>query len=142
MKIAMIISAAVLATSLGACGSSSNNGNPETSTDAGASDGSMMDGGGTPDVSQGDASGTDGPGTVQEGGGVDGGPGDGGATDSGQGDGGGDAGSCLGPMGCYACTPTTNDEFLNACNGMTCQAFDDQGRLPLLQPDGGLPPLP
>ena len=44
-------------------------------------------------------------------------------------------------MGCYSCTPMTNDQFLNACNGQTCQAYDNAG-LPGLTADGGLPPLP
>jgi|HubBroStandDraft_6_1064221.scaffolds.fasta_scaffold1059991_2 endoglucanase len=43
--------------------------------------------------------------------------------------------------GCFAGTPMTNEEFLNACvTGMTCQALTTQ--LPLLEPDGGLPALP
>ncbi|MFT3769958.1 MAG: hypothetical protein QM820_31405 [Minicystis sp.] len=44
--------------------------------------------------------------------------------------------------GCFSGTPTTNEDFLNACNGQTCQAFDNKGKLPLLNGDGSLPPLP
>ena len=47
-----------------------------------------------------------------------------------------------GTGGCVSTTPVTNTDFLNACNGMTCQAFDNKGRLPLLKPDGSLPALP
>jgi hypothetical protein len=43
-------------------------------------------------------------------------------------------------MGCYSCTPMTNDQFLNQCNGQVCQAYDNAG-LPGLEADGGLPPL-
>ena len=50
-------------------------------------------------------------------------------------------GSCVGDAGCYACTPKTTDEFLNACTSAKCQGFDAK-RLTHLRPDGGLPPLP
>jgi hypothetical protein len=50
--------------------------------------------------------------------------------------------STTGAGGCFSGTPTTNDELLDACNGLTCQAFDNKGRLPLLHADGTLPPLP
>lgn len=44
--------------------------------------------------------------------------------------------------GCVMGTPMSNTDFLNACNGMTCNAFDNKGRLPLLKMDGSLPALP
>ena len=43
---------------------------------------------------------------------------------------------------CYACTPTTTDQFLNACTTAACVPFDDTARLANLLPDGALPPLP
>jgi hypothetical protein len=43
---------------------------------------------------------------------------------------------------CYACTPTTAEQLLNACTNATCVPFDDTGRLTHLLPDGSLPPLP
>jgi hypothetical protein len=48
---------------------------------------------------------------------------------------------CVGPNGCWACTPTTNDQFLNACSS-TCISFDQTRLTSLLAADGGLPPLP
>jgi hypothetical protein len=48
---------------------------------------------------------------------------------------------CVGPNGCWACTPTTNDQFLNACSG-SCVTFDETRLNGLLTADGGLPPLP
>jgi hypothetical protein len=43
---------------------------------------------------------------------------------------------------CYSCTPTTNNEFLNACNGLTCVPYDNSiTNLPNLTADGGLPPI-
>lgn len=54
----------------------------------------------------------------------------------------GDAGDeCVGPNGCWACTPTTNDELLNACGGQ-CVGFEPARIAPFLTADGGLPPLP
>jgi hypothetical protein len=62
------------------------------------------------------------------------------AANDAQGDGGGEASCDAG--GCYACTPTTTDQFLNSCSDGTCIPFD-QGRITaLLLPDGGLPQLP
>jgi len=49
---------------------------------------------------------------------------------------------CTGPGGCYACTPTTNDQFLNSCGGGQCIGFDPARVAPFLTADGGLPPLP
>ncbi len=48
---------------------------------------------------------------------------------------------CVGPNGCWACTPTTNDQFLNACGGQ-CVTFDTTRVTPFLTADGSLPPLP
>jgi hypothetical protein len=48
---------------------------------------------------------------------------------------------CVGPNGCWACTPTTNEQFLNACSGQ-CVSFDTTRLTPFLAPDGALPPLP
>ncbi len=68
----------------------------------------------------------------------DGDPGDG---DGDPGDGDGD--DCLGPNDCFACEPTTSIEIINACTDATCEAFDNSpARLPLLERDGTLPPLP
>lgn len=50
--------------------------------------------------------------------------------------------SCDGPGGCYACPPTTQDQFLNACTDAAFAVFDNAARLPLLNADGSLPPLP
>ena len=49
--------------------------------------------------------------------------------------------SSSGAGGCIEGTPTTNDEYLNACNGMTCQHYDNS-QLTMLSADGGLPALP
>jgi hypothetical protein len=55
------------------------------------------------------------------------------------------AGSCEGkrPNGslCFACAPTTTDEYLNACTTAACEPFDSK-RLTNLPSDGKLPPLP
>jgi hypothetical protein len=50
-----------------------------------------------------------------------------------------DASVCGSDGGCYKCTPTTNDEFLNQCTASACTPFDNTTRLPNY--DGGLPPL-
>jgi hypothetical protein len=43
---------------------------------------------------------------------------------------------------CYSCTPTTNTELLNACNGQVCVPYDNSiNNLPMLTADGGLPPI-
>ncbi len=45
--------------------------------------------------------------------------------------------------GCFMGTPMNNTDYLNQCNGMTCQAFDNsKAKLPLINSDGSLPPLP
>ena len=54
---------------------------------------------------------------------------------------GGSGGSCTGDASCYACTPKTTNEFLNACTDATCKHFDNS-RCTKLSPDGGLPMLP
>lgn len=64
------------------------------------------------------------------------------------GDGGpGDCDGATGDGGCYACTPTNNDQLENACTDSTCLPFDDNARIPGftgtlptitdLPPDGG-----
>lgn len=49
---------------------------------------------------------------------------------------------CLGPNDCWMCTPTTNGQVINGCTDATCEGFANARRLPLLEPDGSLPPLP
>ncbi|WP_437928202.1 hypothetical protein WMF37_02845 [Sorangium sp. So ce291] len=49
-------------------------------------------------------------------------------------------GACDGGGGCYGCTPTTNEQLLNACTDAACRPFDNR-RLGNLR-DGVLPPLP
>jgi hypothetical protein len=50
---------------------------------------------------------------------------------------------CEGRDGCYACAPTTPVQVLDACTDATCEPFPNTTRrLPLLEPDGSLPPLP
>ncbi len=50
---------------------------------------------------------------------------------------------CVGPEGCFACPPTKPAELLNACTDATCAPFPNTvERLPLIGPDGKLPPLP
>jgi hypothetical protein len=57
-----------------------------------------------------------------------------------------DAFSCTDPTSsCYRCPPSTDLEFLNHCTtpGVTCEPFPvTTARLPLLNADGSLPPLP
>jgi hypothetical protein len=50
--------------------------------------------------------------------------------------------NCVSDGGCYACAPSTTAQFLNRCTSASCAPFNDTIRLPLLLPDGGLPPLP
>lgn len=50
--------------------------------------------------------------------------------------------NCDGSGGCYACPPTTTLQFLNQCNTLSSAPFDNKARLPLLNADGSLPPLP
>jgi hypothetical protein len=49
---------------------------------------------------------------------------------------------CLGEDGCWGCTPTTPTQVLNGCTDASCEPFSNTRRLPLLEPDGSLPPLP
>lgn len=54
-----------------------------------------------------------------------------------------DALDCVAPEGCFRCAPTTSDEFLDRCTTASCEPFvNDRTRLPLLNADGTLPPLP
>ena len=53
----------------------------------------------------------------------------------------GDA-ACLGPLDCYACPPETPVHLLNVCTDATCEPFVNATRLPRLNADGSLPPLP
>jgi len=78
---------------------------------------------------------------------------DGGKAESGgaEGGGAGEAGT-LGDGGasctdesarnCYACKPSTSEQFLNACTSAACAPFDNHARLSNLTPSGELPPLP
>lgn len=55
----------------------------------------------------------------------------------------GDPAECETPEGCWSCTPTTHKQHLNACTDATCEPFPiTKDRLPLLEDDGTLPPLP
>lgn len=50
---------------------------------------------------------------------------------------------CVGPDGCFNCAPKQPLELLNACTDAACSPFENtQKRLPLLNGDGTLPPLP
>lgn len=63
--------------------------------------------------------------------------------DSSGGDSTGPGEDCEGPEGCYDCAPTTPVQVLDACTDATCSAFPiTVERLPLLERDGGLPPIP
>ncbi len=44
--------------------------------------------------------------------------------------------------GCYACTPTTPYQIINACTSSACVPFDDTNRLTNMPESGTLPPLP
>jgi ABC-type phosphate transport system substrate-binding protein len=70
-------------------------------------------------------------------------PTDSGTVNPGGGETSGDAGPPCGvDGGCYACTPTTDLQFANACTDAKCQPFDNGARLKRLPGDGGLTPLP
>jgi hypothetical protein len=43
---------------------------------------------------------------------------------------------------CYPCAATTPSQILAACTSAACVPFDDIVRVPLMGPDGALPPLP
>jgi hypothetical protein len=50
---------------------------------------------------------------------------------------------CAGPEDCHACEPIEPVQVLNRCTDAMCQRFaNTPERLPLLQPDGALPPVP
>jgi hypothetical protein len=50
---------------------------------------------------------------------------------------------CLGAEGCYACDPEDSSQLLNHCTDATCEPFaNTPERLPLLEADGSLPPIP
>lgn len=53
-----------------------------------------------------------------------------------------DGGSCLGARDCWSCALTLTRHFLNGCTSAECSPFDNAARLPLLNADGSLPPLP
>lgn len=55
----------------------------------------------------------------------------------------GDPAECETPEGCWSCLPNTHTQHLNACTDATCEPFPNtKDRLPLLNEDGTLPPLP
>lgn len=89
-------------------------------TDTGATDTGATGDTGTPDAATADVPATDVP--------SDAGPTDG--------------GSCVGDGGCYACAPSSTEQFLNRCTRAACAPFNNAARLPLLRADGALPPLP
>jgi hypothetical protein len=43
--------------------------------------------------------------------------------------------------GCWACEPTNDPQFLNACTDAKCEKFDNKARCKHLTEDGGVPPL-
>jgi hypothetical protein len=49
---------------------------------------------------------------------------------------------CISDGGCYDCPPVAVPHFLNQCTESHCAPFDNKGRLPRLNSDGTLPPLP
>jgi hypothetical protein len=49
--------------------------------------------------------------------------------------------SCIGPNGCFACTPNNESEILSHCTDSTCVPFDNN-RLMLMGSDSALRPLP
>lgn len=54
-----------------------------------------------------------------------------------------EGGECLGENGCYDCPPTDHAHVINACTDASCEPFPNtKQRLPLLNDDGSLPPLP
>jgi hypothetical protein len=56
----------------------------------------------------------------------------------------GDTGeNCVGENDCWNCSPNSSEHLLNHCTDATCEPFENsQERLPLLERDGSLPPLP
>ncbi|MBC8067641.1 MAG: hypothetical protein IAG13_04845 [Deltaproteobacteria bacterium] len=49
---------------------------------------------------------------------------------------------CLGENDCWQCDPNSSTQLLNQCTDAECSPFDNVARLPLLERDGSLPPLP
>lgn len=50
---------------------------------------------------------------------------------------------CLGPMDCWNCDPVEPEQILNRCSSADCEPFENTPeRLPLLERDGSLPPIP
>lgn len=49
---------------------------------------------------------------------------------------------CLGENDCWQCEPQNNEHVINGCTDAACEPFANERRLPLLEPDGSLPPLP
>jgi hypothetical protein len=49
---------------------------------------------------------------------------------------------CFGEDDCWNCAPTNTNQLLNHCTDAECSPFDNVARLPLLNRDGTLPPLP
>lgn len=50
---------------------------------------------------------------------------------------------CQGPDGCYDCEPVQSEQLLNHCTAADCEPFPNTPeRLPLMMPDGSLPPIP
>lgn len=50
---------------------------------------------------------------------------------------------CLGPMDCWNCDPVEPEQLLNHCTNADCEPFENTPeRLPLLERDGSLPPIP
>jgi hypothetical protein len=43
---------------------------------------------------------------------------------------------------CFSGTPTTNDQLMNACVDQSVTVIHKTPMLPLMNPDGTLPPLP
>jgi hypothetical protein len=136
-----LLAALTLALALAACGDDDGEDTPpdggtplrDLGADAGDTDGS------TPTDLGVDANTPVDAGDIDSGAPVDAGDADGGSTIDAAAP---DAGSCLGTGGCWSCAPTTRLEFVNACTSAACSPFDNRARLPLLNPDGTLPPLP
>lgn len=50
---------------------------------------------------------------------------------------------CLGPMDCWNCDAVAPEQLLNHCTNADCEPFENTPeRLPLLERDGSLPPIP
>lgn len=121
------------------CSSDSKNATPPTGTGGSATGGGGASSGGTSSggTSSGGTSfgGTSSGGTSPE-------AGTGGTSSGGSGTGGAsgvDAG-CVQSSGCWACTATTNTEFMNHCTSRTCVDYDNSQLTAIV--GGVLPPLP